>query len=154
MKTTGLDPKGIHLKCASCGQINRVAFDQLDRSNRCGKCKADLPKPSEPFDLNSEAEFDAVIESSSLPVLVDFWAAWCGPCKMVAPEFARIARAHAGAWLVAKVDTEHLPDLAARFRISGIPTFVLFQNGREIGRSSGARPASQIEAFVRESLGG
>jgi len=103
-------------------------------------------------DSGSSADFDALVRSSSLPVLVDFWAAWCGPCRMVAPEMATVAARHAGEWLVVKVDTEAVPDLSARLQIQSIPTMAVYQGGLVAGRKSGAMPADQIEAFVRQSL--
>lgn len=88
---------------------------------------------------------------SALPVLVDFWAPWCGPCKMLAPELAKIAAEGAGRWLVAKVNTEELPGLAQRFRFSGIPTLALFKGGRETARQSGAMPAKMILQFIQQN---
>jgi thioredoxin 2 len=96
--------------------------------------------------------FDALIASSSLPVVVDFWAPWCGPCRMMAPELDKVARGAAGEWLVVKVDTEAVPELGERFRIRSIPTLALFQGGREINRAAGARPAADIRAFVSTHL--
>ena len=96
--------------------------------------------------LSSGADFDALIRDSPLPVLVDFWAAWCGPCRAVAPELERLASERAGHVVVAKVDTEALPDVAGRFGIRGIPTMVLFRGGSEAARVSGAMPAEAIAA--------
>ncbi|MSO49215.1 MAG: thioredoxin TrxC [Acidobacteria bacterium] len=104
------------------------------------------------MDVGSSADFDAVVRGSRLPVLVDFWAEWCGPCRMVAPEIAKVAATHAGEWLVIKVDTEAVPDLAARLQIQSIPTMAVFHSGLVAGRKSRALPADQIEAFVRQSL--
>jgi thioredoxin 2 len=146
------DSRGVIVACPSCGQANRLPYDQLGASTRCGKCQTDLGSPSLPVDSGSSVDFDALVRASSLPVLVDFWAAWCGPCRMVAPEMATVAARHAGEWLVVKVDTEAVPDLAARLQIQSIPTMAVYQSGLVAGRKSGAMPADQIEAFVRQSL--
>lgn len=146
------DLRGVLVSCPSCGQTNRLAYDRLGLTTRCGRCHADLPAPSLPVDVSSSADFDALVRASRLPVLVDFWAAWCGPCRMVAPEMARVAAARQGEWLVVKVDTEAVPDLAARLQIQSIPTMTVFRNGLVAGRTSGAMPAAQIEAFVENAL--
>ena len=140
-----IDERGLILACPSCGQRNRVPFG---RTGRCGKCQSVIPTPAEPVDVPSSAVFDALVRDSGLPVIVDFWAAWCGPCRAVAPEIARVAASHAGEWIVAKVDTEALPELAARFKIQSIPTMAVFTHGKEAARSLGARPAAAIEDFV------
>jgi thioredoxin 2 len=119
----------------------------------CGQCHTRLPPPAEPIDASSTAAFDALIGASRLPVVVDFWAPWCGPCRTVAPEIARVAASHRGEWLVVKVNTEALPDLAGRFGIQSIPTMAVFDGGRERTRTMGARPAAEIESFVKQALG-
>ena len=143
-----VDERGVILSCGSCGKRNRVPFG---RSAKCGQCGVAMPSPAEPLEVPSAAAFDALIRSP-LPVVVDFWAPWCGPCRMVAPEIARVAAARAGQWLVAKVNTEELPDLGARLRIQSIPMMAVFQNGREVSRTVGARPAAAIEEFVSAAL--
>jgi thioredoxin 2 len=150
MSEVAIDSKGVVLACASCGQRNRIAYSSLNAGTRCGKCKAALPPVSEPINVDSEGEFELLIGSGSLPVLVDFWAEWCGPCKMVAPEIAKVAAQAAGRLIVAKVNTEHVPGLAQRFQVSSIPSLAVFMHGREAGRIAGARPAAGILAFVRE----
>jgi thioredoxin 2 len=144
-----LDERGIVQPCPVCGQLNRVPFG---RHARCGKCRSAIPAPAEPLEVPSAEAFDAVLRSATIPIVVDFWAPWCGPCRMVAPEIARVAADHAGEWLVVKVNTEALPELGNRFGIRSIPTMAIFSGGREAGRSSGARPAAQIEALVRQAL--
>ena len=143
-----MDNRGIIRACPRCGQRNRLSFSRLNETFRCGKCQSELHPPGEPIEADSEAAFDAIIRQSALPVLVDFWAAWCGPCKMVAPELEKVARTSAGRWLIVKVDTEVLPGVAARYGISAIPTLVLFRGGAEVGRQSGALPARAIEQFI------
>jgi thioredoxin 2 len=110
-----------------------------------------LPAPAEPTEVPSSSEFDAVVGQSRLPVLVDFWAAWCGPCRMVAPEVAKVAGRNRGRMLVVKVDTEAVPDLSARLGIRSIPTLAVFHAGRELARTAGAMEADRIEAFVRQA---
>ena len=150
MATT--DTRGVILGCPACGQRNRVPFARLADETRCGQCKAGIGRVAEPVAVSGSGEFDHLIREASVPVLVDFWAEWCGPCRMVAPEVAKVAAARAGRLLVAKVDTEQLQDVAARFGIRSIPTLVVFAGGREIGRVAGAQPAAQIEQFVDVSL--
>ena len=146
-----LDPSGVLLSCPSCGTTNRLRYSGLGRATRCPKCRADLPRPNEPIDVRSTADFDAVVSNSSLPIVVDFWAAWCGPCRMVAPEIKKAAEHLAGKALVLKVDTDANPELSSRFGIRSIPTIGVFANGREVNRVSGVRAAAAIEALVPQS---
>src|ERR1051325_9077911 len=122
MSTIQLDERGVLIKCAQCGQRNRMPYESLDQNFRCGKCETQFHAPNQPVDVISEAAFDALTRRSALPVLVDFWAPWCGPCKMVAPELSKVAGELAGRCLIAKVNTDQLQSLAQRFRISSITT--------------------------------
>src|SRR5882672_11357222 len=142
------------VRCPSCSSENRVPASRLHQKARCGRCKSAIGPFSEPYAVTSSAEFGELVAESPIPVLVDFWAAWCGPCRVVAPELAKLAKQRTGALVVAKLNTEELPDVAGRFGIQSIPTFVLFQGGREVGRASGAMPASQIERAVGLELRG
>jgi thioredoxin 2 len=152
MKTNiELDDRGLVLACQHCGQRNRMAYERLGEAFRCGKCQTELRSPGEPLEVKSEAGFDALTARSVLAVLVDFWAPWCGPCQVVAPELAKVAAQGATRWLVAKVNTQELPELAQRFQISGIPTLALFKAGREIARQSGAMPAKTILQFIHDN---
>ena len=101
----------------------------------------------------TDATFEELVLKSERPVVVDFWAAWCGPCRMVAPELARVAASHAGRFVVVKVNTDALPELGERFRIQSIPTMAVFAGGKEVARTSGAMPAAQIENFVNGAVG-
>jgi thioredoxin 2 len=103
-------------------------------------------------DVPSARLFDALVSQSAVPVVVDYWAPWCGPCRMVAPELQKVAARHAGQLLVVKVNTEALPDIAQRFGIQSIPTMALFKGGREVSRTVGARPAAGIEAFIAQTV--
>jgi thioredoxin 2 len=142
------DERGVVMTCPSCGQKNRVAYDKLDATARCGQCKKDLPAVGAPIEIQHTSEFDRLVAESRLPVVVDYWAPWCGPCRMVAPELEKVAARQAGRWIVAKVNTDVLTDLGDRYGIRSIPTMAVFSGGREIARTAGARPADEIEAFV------
>ncbi len=147
-----LDNRGVLVKCPSCGKTNRLPFSALDKTTRCGQCRTPLPAPDSPIEVPSAEAFDALVRGASLPVVVDFWAPWCGPCRMVAPEIEKVARAAAGEILVVKVNTEALPELGDRYGIRSIPTMAVFLDGREVTRSAGARPASDIQAFIHQAL--
>lgn len=152
MPTQQIDERGILLGCASCGTRNRVAWDRSDQQGLCAQCKASLPRPSLPLQVSSERQFRGMIEDSALPVLVDFWANWCGPCKMLAPELERLAAGSGKEFLVAKVDTEALPELAGRYGIRSIPSLLVFFRGRELARTAGVQPASALQGLVRQAL--
>ena len=146
-----LDRDGVRVTCASCGATNRLRYASLARAAQCAKCHEALPFPHEPIAVTDTAVFDAATAASSVPIVVDFWAAWCGPCRMVAPEIAKVAQRQAGRALVLKVDTDANPELSARFNIRSIPTIGVFADGREVNRVSGARPAADIEALIPRS---
>ena len=149
-----LDSRGVVTNCPSCGRKNRLAYDRLGHSSRCGNCKHDLSPPSSPIEVQRSEDFDRLIGASSLPVVVDYWAPWCGPCRMVAPELEKVAARRAGHLVIVKVNTDALADLGERFAIRSIPTMAVFAGGREIARTAGARPASEIEAFINNAVAG
>jgi thioredoxin 2 len=151
MASVDLDDRGVVVGCPACGKKNRLPYEKLGDAVRCGQCKQPLTAPGVPIEVHQTAVFDRLVASSSLPVVVDYWAPWCGPCRMVAPELQKVAARQAGRVIVVKVNTDELSDLGQRFTIRSIPTLAVFANGREVARSSGARPASEIEAWVAQA---
>jgi thioredoxin 2 len=145
------DERGIVVTCAKCGQRNRLLFARLGETVRCGNCKTELTALATPLEIPASADFDRLIAQSAVPVVVDYWAPWCGPCRMVAPELAKVAARASGRFVVVKVNTDALSDLGQRFGIRSIPTLAIFSGGREVARTTGARPAAEIEAFVAKS---
>jgi thioredoxin 2 len=135
------------ITCPSCGARNRIPPARLGQQAHCGSCKTAI-SVREPHPLSTPDEFSELVSKSTLPVLVDFWAPWCGPCRVVAPEMEKLARERAGALVIAKVNTDDLPQVANQFGIRGIPTFILFKGGQEVGRASGAMSATQIASAV------
>ncbi len=147
------DERGVMTPCPSCGKMNRIAYRSLGKAARCGQCSTALTNPAGPIDIPSADVFETLTRESALPVVVDFWAPWCGPCRMVAPELEKVARQAAGEFLVVKVNTDAVPELGERFRVRSIPTMAVFHEGREVTRTAGARPASDILEFVRRAAG-
>jgi len=146
------DERGVIVECPSCHQKNRVAYARLRETTRCAKCKTPLSSVGAPVEVSTAAEFDGLVAASDIPVVVDFWAPWCGPCRMVAPEIEKVASRQAGRLLVVKVNTDEVQELGTRLGIRSIPTMAVFNGGREIARTAGARPAADIEAFVSSAI--
>jgi thioredoxin 2 len=134
------------VQCPSCGAKNRIPSSRVADRPRCGQCKTPIALDA-PVVAGSGEELDEIVRGSPVPVVVDFWAPWCQPCRVVAPELEKLARRKSGEVLVVKVDTQALPDVGARHGISGIPTFVRFDGGRESRRVSGAMP---VDALARQ----
>jgi thioredoxin 2 len=137
-------------KCVSCGKSNRVPAEHLADTGRCGACKAELAPVAEPIDADSEV-FDEVIRNARVPVLVDFWASWCGPCRMAAPEVKKVAAEMASKAIVLKVDTERWPDLAQRYNVMSIPNFVVIKNGRPVLQQPGLTDHNQMALWLKNA---
>ena len=138
----------VTLPCPSCGRWNRISASRMGDGPKCGACGTamHLDHPV----LLTDATFDRVVRETTLPVLVDFYADWCGPCRMMAPAVDELARTSAGHLLVAKLDTDASPQTAGRFQIRGIPTTIVFRGGREARRQSGAMPLAMLRDLARQ----
>jgi len=140
----------MHYTCPSCGAINRIPDDKHNLQGQCGKCKSALFNGA-PVDL-SDADFQRFIDKNELPVLVDYWAEWCGPCKMMAPIFKEVCGDMQHQLRFAKVDTERAQMTSQRYGIRSIPTLILFKGGKEVDRLAGALPAPQLKQWIQQAL--
>ena len=148
MTTSSTTPDSVHIVCPHCDAVNRLPPARLHEQPTCGKCQKDL-FTGQPVDLAS-ARFLKHIDRTDIPVLVDFWAPWCGPCRSMAPFYAQAAKTLEPAFRVVKVNTEASQDLGARFNIRSIPTLALFRKGVEVARQPGAIDANAIIAWARD----
>lgn len=141
------------ITCPACGATNRVPAEKIAQGLKpvCGQCKAPLPPDTEPVSV-TDGSWVAQVDQSPLPVLVDLWAPWCGPCRMVAPAVEAIAAEMAGRLRVAKINIDDNPGVSRRFNVQSIPTLLLIRSGREVNRLVGAQPKSDIVRWLERSL--
>ena len=138
--------------CEKCGQLNRIPAKHLADTGSCGKCHAELPPSSAPIPADGQL-FDAIVREAKVPILVDFWADWCGPCRAAAPEVERTAKEMAGQAVVLKVDTDAYPEVAGRFNVRGIPNFVVLSGGRVVMQQAGLVGHEQMNQWLRQASG-
>src|SRR5881296_4493469 len=147
-----LDDRGILLNCPKCGRRNRMRYEGLGQTFHCAQCKNELPPLNEPVDARSDLVFDALISQSKLPVLVDFWAPWCGPCKSIAPIVEELAGEYDGKLKVAKLNVDDHPATASRYGIRGIPNLIILRGGAVKEQIVGAVPKARLVSAIEKAL--
>lgn len=140
----------MHTTCPSCGAVNRIPAERTNEQGQCGRCKHDLFNGF-PVDL-TDSDFARFLQKNDMPVVVDFWASWCGPCQMMAPIFKEVAGDMKFSARFAKVNTEQAQQISTQFGIRSIPTLIVFQQGKEIDRLAGALPAPQLKQWINQAL--
>jgi len=143
--TISIDERGLLQTCASCGQRNRVPFG---KTANCGKCGTTLADPAEPVEVPSVAAFDALVRGSRVPVVVDFWAPWCGPCRMVSPIYDKLAEEYEGKFKFCKINVDENQDTTRKYQIMSIPMQMFFVNGKKVDEILGAVPEHTIRTMV------
>ena len=136
--------------CAQCGAINRVRPERRGDNAKCGACKQPIDTSGKPSDV-TDTVLAKLVAQDQVPVLIDFWAPWCGPCKAFAPQLEAFGKKHAGELLIAKVNTDEQQQIASQFRIQGIPAFALIKDGKLASQTSGFQPADRLLSWVRAS---
>lgn len=153
MATFHSDARGVTVPCSECEATNRIPWDRLHEGPRCGRCKAYLQGIDRPVELPDEAAFAAATASGTLPLVVDFWAAWCAPCRMLAPTLEALAADLEGQVVFAKLDTEAVPGPGRTLGLRSIPTLALYRSGELLGQQAGAHPAQAIRQWLRAAGG-
>jgi thioredoxin 2 len=137
--------------CVACGQRNRIPAEHLADTGRCGACKRALPPHSEPINVDAMA-FAEIVGQATVPIFIDFWAGWCGPCLLAAPEVKRLAIETAGKALILKVNTDDCPQLSTQFSVQSIPTFVVLRGGRAVFQQTGLFPCAEMRRWVEAAV--
>ncbi len=136
------------VKCPACDTENRIPLERLGQKGKCGQCKAPLVRPTDPLEV-SPTEFDAIVKGAKVPVLVDFWAPWCPPCRMAGPQVAKAAKELGDGAVVLKVNTQDHPELGSRFKVNAIPHFMVLKRGEVAKAETGFVPAAQLVKWVK-----
>ena len=152
MAALKLDERGILVTCSNCGQTNRLQFARLGDSVRCGKCKQPLSPPAVPLEVQSTADFDRLVSQASIPVVVDFWAEWCGPCKRLGPTVDALATDYAGKVTVGKLNVDENPNVSFKFQIRGIPTLLLFKGGQVVENIVGVAGKDELKQVIDKHI--